>query len=336
MNKKSTKLDLTGTTVYSGRQLYDYDMISGLNKKPVNDLISEVTSTVNIKGSDSILDLTPRLPVLLEHILVDGTFIIYNGDFLTGCFEYISDDEALFKDAQDAYTHMVRMNDNVILTRWNKYSPDIDSPNIYDKLFEQIDEPIEIPGNIVIFHNGGHGILYGCQRPLLRMEEIFQTLKITTPLEAILFITNMSESVNKVNARISDKVSVTQPVVPLGAGSVISQPNYSALAARLFKEIDIIRPNYLAATFSFEQFPHETGISRRYQMSRYLSKINELKQQCQAIYALLGSIISFKTSDITEYEEDRKKIEDIYIAIDKEILTISEATPIIRELLGFL
>lgn len=330
----NNQMMLDGSKSYTGRQLYDVAMVSTLNKKPVELLKTAVMSTLNLPAGSKIG--SPKLKDVLEYLLVEGSFIIYNGGFVEGEIEYLSTTEAVVERDKELYTHMIRVGSSVYITDFVRYDEEKVEMNglPIEGLDGQIGETIVVPGELVVFFPNEKGILEPVQKTLLRIEEIYQTLGRTTPLEALIFVTNMSGSVDKLNATISEKITADKPVAPLSAGCVMQQPDFSNLTTRLFNELNTLEPAYMEATYSYKTFPQESGVARKFSMQRFTSKVTELQAQCMDIYNQLGVIISFKPLDITETEEDQTQIAGLYEAVDRGVMSLEEASPIIRKLLG--
>jgi hypothetical protein len=322
--------DFSGATCYSGRQLYEARFVSTLNVKPITNLSTHVKSCYS--GNTPQKDLAPSLDDLLTGLLVDGSIIIYRGSIAEGSILFLDQSEALLKrkiESDDVYTYLLIDGSKCYMRDYASYEP---KEIVAEGLSEPLSDLIVLSSNEVVLYPNGQGILSPNQQTLLRIEEIYETLKKTTPLHAMVFVKNVANSIDRTNAMISDKLKSDQPLVPLNGD--ITQANFADLNTSLFSELKMLEPNYMEALFNYYIFPNESGIARKYAMERFLSKTGELKDQCIDIYGRLGFKVDFAPSDVSEFEEDQKKIDSFYSAVDRGVMTIEEASPYIRELLG--
>lgn len=333
MQKKTLKLDYTGAKVYTGRQMFDASCVSTLNKKSVNILTTAVLACYEKQEG---ISLTPALADTLNHLLVDGSMIVYNSGIVEAEIEYITTTEAVFESAKEVYTHVVVGEEFATLTQYGAFDHNkITAGDVLTGLSAPLDEPpLQILASSIILFPNGNGILYDYQRTLLRIEEIYYTLGKTTPLSALIFMSNMSLNADKLNASIAEKVQADKPVVPIPAGSTGWQPDFSDLGARLNNELALLEPNFMEATFAYKTFPNESGVARRYQMQRFVSKVNEMKGQCIDIYKRLGYDISFTNTDISEADEDQKDLDNLYAAVDRGILTNDQIAQRVMKILN--
>ena len=208
-NKKQD-IDLSGNRLYTGRELFKAFFISGFNRKPVDSLKTHVKSTYQDNGSE----LPVSLDKLLEVLLVDGSFVMFDGKFFDGNILDISDGEAVIK-VEDEFLHIFRAGSVVSITRYEEFDED------EKKLRGMVGMPEEFPADSFIFYPNGKGILYAPQKTLLRLEDILKTMQKTTPLEAVLFIQGGSINSDAINNKLELELTATRPAVRLAAGEDI-------------------------------------------------------------------------------------------------------------------
>ena len=322
MFNNEKKIDLSAGKTYSGRELYESLFISGMNKKPVETLKTHVRSTY----IDDAIELPIDMNKLLEVLLVDGSFISMDGKFFNGDIITISTNEAIMKYG-DFYLHFFKDAVNVTITKYHDYEDDV--------LSRQVGEPEVFPSDSVIIYPNSNGILFDAQKTLLRLEEILQILKKTTPLEAIIFFQGGSLNSDAINAKIEAELSTDRPAITLSAGQDIKQPNFSSLSNRLFREYEELSLAYLESTYGYTVNPGESGIARKYSMAKFLSKVEELKNQCIDIYGMLNAVVRFKPSDVTDTDEDEKSIALLNGANALGYISDDEAKARVREILNF-
>jgi len=324
-NKSKPSL-LSGDT-YSGRRLYEAHMICGQNRRPVQTLVTAVVS--GVQGS-------PELPVplhlVLEVLTVDGTTVLLDGN--RPQYDevlYADENEALLKVSRDKVL-LVQLAGNIAtVTTAGKATWDSETGTY--RLDDVSGEPVSYPDSVI--YPNGRGILYWPQRTLLRLEEVHETLHVTTPIESVLFIRGGGLSADAINNRIQAELSSQRPVMRLSAGEELDQPSYSGLSQRLLAEAQILRSEWLEATYDYSMYPNESGVARRMLMQKFIAKTEELKTQCQEIYAGLGfTDLKFRPIDLTDANEDTAAIDLLDRALAGGVITDEEYVSTFRDLLG--
>jgi len=320
MSKLSTdkkKPNLLSGKVYTGRELYAAMFISGMNKKPVEDLKTRVKA--------AYVDAGTVLPVsmdsLLEWLLVSGSLVIVGGDILQGDILYISSIEVIMQSG-DIFIHILQGEGGQYI-RKDYRSFDVKGRKLDDPV-DDADAPLAVLSGVVLYPNG-YGILYGPQKTLLRLEQIYDALAITTKYEAMLFIAGGANSARAINDMLEADLSVDRPIIRLLPDETLQQPNFSSLSSRLLKEVDMLKVAWLEATFNLATFPQESGIARRYLMEPFINKTNELQGQLVDIYRALGVTVEFAPADLTDTQEDVEQLDMIASAQERGWITDDEA-----------
>jgi hypothetical protein len=289
----------------TGEQLYNEQIVGGLNKLPVNRLKDGTLSTL---VEDLPIEEFNKLDHLVHRLLVSGSIIVVDDQILHGSVPLVVSKE--FETV--AYQVFVSPDNKKFLKKWIQtesittvftysFNSSFISPN--DFLREDVieyklkNQPtldiVEIASDGVIIVENGVGILIPASSTIDRINELMNTLEETTGEEALTwFVTGWVGDISKLIAKTHGGTRF----VPVPDGATIQNASDASFSDRVFKEIDMLKPMYLEATYSFVIAPGESGIARYLGMLGYINKLKQTQKLSQFVFNKMGIEISFDNS----------------------------------------
>ena len=298
----------------TGEELYNMPIVGQFNRIPVNRLqdgvFSTMTTELGIKEFNKVSLLTFRL-------LVSGSLIIVDGVILHGSVPFIVEKEevdAVKPNVGGKTTTAFQLFDvptgqryikewyktplSTIVTTYPADSLNKHDLSRVDRLIDKLSkltplEVITIDSEGIIIIENGEGILLPAMSTINRLDALMGTLEETTGEEALTwFVSNWVGDINK----LMSKSKSGGRFAALPDGSILQNASDASFSDRIFKEINMLRPMYLEATYSFAIVPGESGIARYLGLLPYISKVKKTQRIISYVMDIEGFPIAFDNS----------------------------------------
>jgi hypothetical protein len=319
----------------TGREIYELDTITNLNRVPVKVLGSFIQGGAKITGNT---DIIPELPDLIEHLLVDGTIVIFTETLDD------SDPPQLLPIPELVFmTNIIYATKTKVIQVQLNYSPDGkeilrvfklegDRWNYEDitaygtedeRVIKQSEKGIAA-AHLYVYPNKT-GILYDAQFTYRRLEEIERQVRkvnknaITMIVKGYLGM--MEQLIDAVRAGVDDNGALAVP-----DGSSVEIPKTTTVVDQLHKDYRLLLPAYFKMTnlVEFDDSQPISGISRRLLMQQTLEFTTLTREQIKEIYKNWNAGITFESIPTMSADERMKELDFLDRMKDNSSITKAE------------
>lgn len=281
----------------TGRKIFETMSKTNLNRSPIINLKAQILAGLVIKGDTPFL-----VSETTEHLLVDGSIVLYDGEFLKD-LTYIKLN-IVIQAIRDKETGKIVRHIRRVYERTNK------GWIIYDekrgnKGWELNGKAKPLPVDAIQVFINGEGILYWPQNVFHRIEEIEQTVRGQTGKSALaMYIIGFMGDMQQLDEQLAlNPTVISIPGVP--GSTKIERVHSTEAVTHLMKEMGWLLERWRDSTFDpiIGEDNAESGVARRHRMKKMLEFIKGERTNLQEIYKPYGVTFAFDKIEVMTVQE---------------------------------
>jgi len=313
-------------TERTGRKIYEEKTISGLNRLPIETLISFII------GGSKFESPPFDIEDLAERLLVDGTIVIYDNEYL-GNIVYADELKVVQR------LEVVSNNDKPVTRVFKRENKDSDRWTSQD--FEdygldtqkEISEEIELPAKTFFAYINGVGILSPNQKQFWRIEQIFVTMMEQTSGPGLVkkILSGYVGSIESIRSQMDNKGGII--CIP-GGDTKLFDVASDMITNQLIAQLDKLVPNYFRNlhVIDTEGAANVSGISRKLLMTPMTTFVEKVRGWIIEVCAYFNYVPVFAQLPMDSIEEREKELNLLENLLAKQVITQAEFTAKAREL----
>ena len=310
----------------SGREIYNLDSITSLNKTPVKVLGSFVQGGATVEGEP----IPFTLPDLVENLLVDGTIAILTTETPTGTKNVFLKNIIVATE-----THVVQQLPRFTRdgkrvhrvyklegTRWVwtdvvNWGTDKETP------IDQSTNGIAAE-NLRVYING-NGILYDAQFTYRRLEEIERKVRRSSNSAVTMIITGYVGFMEGLFNAIRP-VEGDEGVISLPTGVDAEFPKTTAVVDQLHRDFALLLPLYFKTTnlMEVDDSTDLSGKALKILMQQTLEFITLTRKLVEDIYTNWGIQVQFESLPLLDATEKMAELTFLRELRDDKVITVTQ------------
>ena len=309
----------------TGREIYDEQMISGMNKMPVSTLISFIIGGTQFENPPFDIE------ELAEYLLIEGSVLIVDNEIQEGVCSATNIEVVQDLPVTDPVTGSV-------ITR--VYTRTIGEWTVVDYVFYGMSDrqkQISInaaPDKSVYVYPNGTGVLFPVQKQLWRIERIYQVMEKQTTGQGLLkkLISGYLGDINQIRvATADDDISVYG--VPGGDVKGIDLAT-EVIINNQIAQLDRLEPVYLrnVHVIGTVDASNISGISRTIYMTPMTTFVEKVRGWITEICAQFNYTPVFERLPLQGIDERKAEFELLKELRDAQVISQAEFTAKAREL----
>lgn len=312
----------------TGREIYELDSITGLNKTPVKVLGSFILGGHSLDPSDD----PPFTAVdLVKYLLIDGTIVIQTIETPTGK-EHIFLHGVMFatkskfiqaipdftKDGKRLHRIWTIEGDRWMWQDVTGFGTDKET------VIDSTDTGIAAD-NMFVFPND-KGILYDAQFTYRRLEEIERKVRKASNSAVSLILTGYTGMLAQLYTALAETGNDDSGILVVPQGTGFDFPKTTAVVDQLHKDFIMLLPGYFKQTnlVEFDDSSNMSGKSRKLLMQQTLEFTRLSRNQIEDIYNHWSITVTFDSLPTLDADEKMKELNFLKVLKEDGVLNITE------------